>query len=101
MGVEARGWPFDEGEMNGDLPRFGSTLTGCRRATDGGARSGGKPGSGGSVGGGRRPRWAELGRMAGYSGRQGNIPKKNKWAAREFWAGLISGCTEKKKKIFD
>jgi hypothetical protein len=27
--------------------------------------------------------------------------KKNKWAAREFWAGLISGCTEKKKKIFD
>jgi hypothetical protein len=26
--------------------------------------------------------------------------KKNKWVAREFWAGLISGCAEKKKKIF-
>jgi hypothetical protein len=26
--------------------------------------------------------------------------EKNKWAAREFWAGLISGCAEKKKKIF-
>jgi hypothetical protein len=26
--------------------------------------------------------------------------KKNKWAAREFWAELISGCVEKKKKIF-
>jgi hypothetical protein len=38
--------------------------------------------------------------MAGYSGWQGKIPKKNKWAAREFWAGLISGCVEKKKKIF-
>jgi hypothetical protein len=26
--------------------------------------------------------------------------EKNKRAAREFWAGLILGCAEKKKKIF-
>jgi hypothetical protein len=26
--------------------------------------------------------------------------QKKKWTAREFWAGLISGCAEKKKKIF-
>jgi hypothetical protein len=26
--------------------------------------------------------------------------EKNKQAAREFWAGLILGCAEKKKKIF-
>jgi hypothetical protein len=52
-GVEARGRPFDEGEMKGVGRQFGSTPTGCGRATDGGARSGGKPGSGGSVGGGR------------------------------------------------
>jgi hypothetical protein len=26
--------------------------------------------------------------------------EKNKWATREYWAGLISGCPEKKKKNF-
>jgi hypothetical protein len=76
MGVEARGRPFDEGEMKGVGCQFGSTPTGCGRATDGGARSGGKLGSSGSVGGGRRPWWAELGRTAGYSGWQGKILKK-------------------------
>jgi hypothetical protein len=46
------------------------------------------------------PSWAE---RLDNSGRQGKIPgkrKKNKQAAREFWAGLILGCGEKKKKIF-
>jgi hypothetical protein len=52
-GEEARGWPFYEGEMKGVGRRFGSTTTRCGRAMDGGVRSGGKPGSGGSVGGGR------------------------------------------------
>jgi hypothetical protein len=75
-GVEARGQPFDEGEMKGVGRRFSSTPTGCERATDGGARSDGKRGSGGSIGGGRRPWWVELGRTAGYSGLQGKIPKK-------------------------
>jgi hypothetical protein len=70
-GVEARWRPFDEGEMKGVGFRFGSTPTGRGRATDGGAQSGG------SVRGGRRPWWAELGRTAGYSSRQGkNLKKK-------------------------
>jgi hypothetical protein len=43
--VEARGRPFDEGEMKGRGHRFDSTLAGCGWATDGGVRSGG--GSGG------------------------------------------------------
>jgi hypothetical protein len=70
---------------------------------DGGARSGGKPGSGGSVRGGRRPRVGQ----AGPNGRITRAGKekfwekeKNKRATREFWAGLILGCAEKKKKIF-
>jgi hypothetical protein len=53
MGEDARGWPFDEGEMKGVGRRFGSTPTGCRRVMDDGAQSDGKPGSGGSVRGGR------------------------------------------------
>jgi hypothetical protein len=76
MGVEARGRPFDEGEMKGVGRWFGSTPTGCGRVADGKPRSGGKPGSDSSVGGGRRPRWAEKGQMAGYSGWQGKILKK-------------------------
>jgi hypothetical protein len=101
-GEEARGRPFDEGEMKGVGHRFGSTLAGCGRAMDGGVRSGGKPGSGGSVGGGRRPR-------VGQAGPNGRITrarkekfreKEKKWAAREFWVGLLLGCAEKKKKIF-
>jgi hypothetical protein len=52
-GEVARGQSFDEGEMKGVGRRFGSTPTGCGRATDGGAQSGPKPGSDGSVGGGR------------------------------------------------
>jgi hypothetical protein len=39
MGVEARGRPFDEGEMKGRGHRFNSTPTGYGWATD----SGGKP----------------------------------------------------------
>jgi hypothetical protein len=46
-GGEAWGRQFDEGEMKGVGRWFGSTPTGCGRAMDGGARSGG------SVGGGR------------------------------------------------
>jgi hypothetical protein len=88
-GSGGEGRPFDEGEMKGVGRRFGSTPAGCGRVTDGG-----------SVRGGRRPRWAELGRTARYSGRQGKILKKNKQATKEFWAELISGCAEKKKKIF-
>jgi hypothetical protein len=57
-GVEARGRPFDEGEMKGRGRRFDSTPTWCGWATDGGVGSGGKP-AGQSVaaraGGGRRP----------------------------------------------
>jgi hypothetical protein len=49
-GKEARGRAFDDGEMKGVGRRFGSTPTGCGWVMDGGAQSGG------SVGGGRRPR---------------------------------------------
>jgi hypothetical protein len=41
--VEARGRPFDEGEMKGRGRRFDSTPTECRWVTDDGVRSGGKP----------------------------------------------------------
>jgi hypothetical protein len=41
--VEARGRPFDEGEMKGRGHRFDSTPAGCRWETDGSVRSGGKP----------------------------------------------------------
>jgi hypothetical protein len=71
MGEEARRRPFDEWEMKGVGHRFGSTPTGCGRATDGGAESGGKPGSGGSVGGGRRPR-------VGQAGPKGRITRASK-----------------------
>jgi hypothetical protein len=70
MGEEARGRPFDEGEMKGVGCRFSSTPTGCGRAMDGGAQSGGKPGSGGSVGGGRL--------VPDNSGQQGKIMGKKK-----------------------
>jgi hypothetical protein len=46
-GEEARGRPFANGEMKGVGRQFGLTPTGCGRAMDGGAWSGG------SVGGGR------------------------------------------------
>jgi hypothetical protein len=69
-GVEARGQPFDEGEMKGRGRRFDSTPTGCGWATDGGVRSGGKlagRAAAARAGGGRRPRdgpngpeWATL-----------------------------------------
>jgi hypothetical protein len=68
---------------------------------DGGAWSGGKPGSGGSVGGGRRPRVGQAGpngRIT-WAGKE-KFRGKNKRAARKFWAGLILGCAEKKKRIF-
>jgi hypothetical protein len=84
MGVEARGRPFDEGEMKRRGRRFDSTPTGCGWATDGGVRSGGKPAERAAVaraGGGRRPRdgpngpeWAML---AGLRlGRHWNFQRK-------------------------
>jgi hypothetical protein len=52
---------------------------------------------------GRRWKTTPVGR-AGPNGRilgpARKNSEKNKWAAREFWAGLISGCAEKKKKNF-
>jgi hypothetical protein len=42
-GVEVKGRPFDEGEMNGRGRRFDSTPTGCGWTTNGAVRSGGKP----------------------------------------------------------
>jgi hypothetical protein len=68
--VEARGRPFDEGEMKGRGHRFDSTPTGCGWVMDGGVRSGGKLARRAAVaraGGGRQPRdgpngpeWATL-----------------------------------------
>jgi hypothetical protein len=58
-GVEARGRPFDEGEMKGRGRWFDSTPTGCGWATDGGVQSGGKSAgraAAARAGGGRRPR---------------------------------------------
>jgi hypothetical protein len=55
-GVEARGRPFDEGEMKGRGHRFNSTPAGCGWETDGDVRSGGKPAGWAAVaraGGGR------------------------------------------------
>jgi hypothetical protein len=45
---------------------------------------------------------------AGLNGRMPRVGKEKFWkkekkdkrAGREFWAGLILGCVEKKKKIF-
>jgi hypothetical protein len=80
--------------MKGVGRRFGSTPTGCGRVTDGGARR---------VTDGRRWKTTPMGR-AGPNGRilgpARKNSEKNKRVAREFWAGLISGCAEKKKKIF-
>jgi hypothetical protein len=86
--------------MKGVGCRFGSTPTGCGRAMDCGARSGGKLGSSGSVGGGRRPRVGRAGPNGRILGPARKNSEKNKRAAREFWVGLISGYAEKKKKIF-
>jgi hypothetical protein len=102
-GEEATGRPFDEGEMKRVGHRFGSTPTRCGRTTDGGAWRGGKPGSVGSVGGGRRPRVGQAGpngRITRAGKEKFREKEKNKRAAREFWVGLILGCAEKKKKIF-
>jgi hypothetical protein len=74
-GEEARGRPFDEGEMKGVGRRFGSTPTWCGRVMDGGAQSNGRPGSGGSVRGGRRPR-------VGQAGPNGRITRASK---EKFW----------------
>jgi hypothetical protein len=55
-GVEARGRPFDEGEMKETQHRFNSTPAGCGWETDGDVRSGGKPAGWAAVaraGGGR------------------------------------------------
>jgi hypothetical protein len=88
-GVEARGRPFDEGEMKGRGCRFDSTPTGCEWVTDDGVRSGGKPAeraAAARAGGGRRPRdepngpeWATL---AGLRlGRRWKFRRKPGWAA--------------------
>jgi hypothetical protein len=76
MGEEAKGRRFDEGEMKGVGCRFGSTPTGCGRVMDGDAQSYGKPGSGGSVGGGRQPR-------VGQAGPNGRITRAHKEKFRE------------------
>jgi hypothetical protein len=102
MGEKARGRPFDEGEMKGVGHQFGSTPTGYWRAMDSGAQSGGKPGSDGSVGGGRAPRVGQArpnGRIT-QAGKEKfwekEKKKKNKRAAREFWAAL-----RKRKRFLD
>jgi hypothetical protein len=87
--VEARGRPFDEGEMKGRGHQFDSTPTGCGWATDGGVRSGGKPAgrvAAARAGGGRRPRdgpngpeWATLAGLR--RGRRWNFQRKSGWAA--------------------
>jgi hypothetical protein len=47
------------------------------------------------------PGWAKLGRTAGcLRPARKNSGKRKKRPAREFWARLIFGCAEKKKKIF-
>jgi hypothetical protein len=73
-----------------------------RWAGGGSARPGG--GGGGSGGGTRRPRLGQAG-PNGWMSRAGKEKfrkkkKKDQWVAREFWAGLILGYDEKKKKIF-
>jgi hypothetical protein len=87
--VEARGRPFDEGEMKGRGRRFDSTPTRCGWATDGGVRSGGKPAGRAAVaraGRGRRPRdgpnrpeWATLAGL--QRGQRWNFQRKSGWAA--------------------
>jgi hypothetical protein len=88
-GVEARGWPLDEGKMKERGRRFDSTPTRCGWATDSGVRSGDKPAGRAAApqaGGGRRPRdgpngpeWATL---AGLRlGRRWNFQRKSGWAA--------------------
>jgi hypothetical protein len=55
---EARGQPFDEGEMKGVGRRFGSAPSGCGRAAHGGAWRDGAPGeavAARAFEGGRRP----------------------------------------------
>jgi hypothetical protein len=102
-GEEVRGQPFDEGDMKGVGRRFVSTPTGCGRAMDGGAQSGGKPGSDGSIGGGRRPRVGQAGpnhQITRVGKEKFQEKEKNKQATRKFWARLILCCAEKKKKIF-
>jgi hypothetical protein len=102
MGEEARGRPFAEGEIKGVGRQFGSTPTGCGRATDGGARSGGKPGSGSSVGGGRRPRVGQ----AGPNGRitragKEKFQEKEKKKGRQGILGRIDfGLRWEKEKVF-
>jgi hypothetical protein len=105
MGEEARGRSFDEGEMKRVGRWFGSTPAGCGRAMDDGAWSGGKPGSGGSVGGGRRPRVDQ----AGPNGRITRAGKEKFWEKEKkingppgnfgpdcFWAAL-----RKRKRFLD
>jgi hypothetical protein len=88
-GVEARGHPFDEGEMKGRGRRFDSTPTGCGWETDGGVQSGSKPArwaAAAQAGGGRRPRdgpnGPELATLVGLRlGRHWNFQRKSGWAA--------------------
>jgi hypothetical protein len=64
MEEEARGRPFDEGEMKGVGRQFSSAPSGCGRTADGGAWHGGAPGEAVAARaseGGRRPQVGQLG----------------------------------------
>jgi hypothetical protein len=89
MEEEARGRPFDEGEMKGVGRQFGSAPSGCGRTAHGGAWHGGAPGEAVAA---RRPKvgedpgWANL----GCAGQVATSPKglfvlkmreKGKWVA--------------------
>jgi hypothetical protein len=96
-GVEARGRPFDEGEMKGRGRRFDSTPTGCGWVTDGGVRSSGKPTgwvAAARAGGGRRPRDGPKQAEVGHAGRSTAGPalefsKKIGMGCHGYWAELM------------
>jgi hypothetical protein len=78
---EARGRPFDEGEMKGVGQRFGSAPSGCVRVAHSGAWRGGAPvevAVARASEGGRRP------------------PGGPEWAAQASWAGVRFSGRERK-----
>jgi hypothetical protein len=92
-GVEARGRPFDEGEMKGRRRRFDSSPIGCGWETDGGVQSSGKPAgraAAARAAGGRQPHdgpntseWATL------AGPALEFPKKIGMGCHGHWAELM------------
>jgi hypothetical protein len=100
-GVEARGRPFDEGEMKGRGRRFNSTPTRCGWATDGGVRSGGKPArraAAARAGGGRRhrdgPNGLEWATLAGLRWAGVGISNEN-WDGLPWPLGRIDGLNRR------